>query len=128
MEVTLRNILDAERLLSAISNERLRSKATYQIARILREIRNEIDLFNEKRMELIDKYGEHDETGNLIIEEGNYKIKPENGEAMNNEYVELLDTKLTLNANPIQLTLLDDNELKLFTPNDMIKLLPFIEE
>ena len=79
-------------------------------------------------MELIDKYGEHDETGNLIIEEGNYKIKPENGEAMNNEYVELLDTKLTLNANPIQLTLLDDNELKLFTPNDMIKLLPFIEE
>lgn len=128
MEVTLRNILDAERLLSAISNERLRSKATYQIARILREIRNEIDLFNEKRMELIDKYGEHDETGNLIIEEGNYKIKPENGEAMNNEYVELLDTKLTLNANPIQLALLDDNELKLFTPNDMIKLLPFIEE
>jgi len=128
MEVTLKNILDAERLLSAISNERLRSKATYQIARILREIRNEIDLFNEKRMELIDKYGEHDETGNLIIEEGNYKIKPENGEAMNNEYVELLDTKLTLNANPIQLTLLDDNELKLFTPNDMIKLLPFIEE
>ena len=76
-------------------------------------------------MNLIKKYGEKDETGELITDEkGNCKISPEVMNDFNTEFSELLNSDVEINANKINLELLEDVD---FTPGEMANLEPFIE-
>lgn len=125
IEITLKEIVDGMDLLSELSTRSLKTKAAYQLGRILREAQKEFSLYNEKRIALLEKYADKDEEGKPIIENGNYKISDEGIAAINTEYNELIETTVTLNANKLQLYLLDDET---FTPTEMLKLMPFVEE
>ena len=125
IEITLKEIVDGMDLLSELSTRSLKTKAAYQLGRILREAQKEFSLYNEKRIALLEKYADKDEEGKPVIENGNYKISDEGIAAINTEYNELIETTVTLNANKLQLYLLDDET---FTPTEMLKLMPFVEE
>ena len=125
IEITVKEIVDGMDLLSELSTRSLKTKAAYQLGRILREAQKEFSLYNEKRIALLEKYADKDEEGKPIIENGNYKISDEGIAAINTEYNELIETTVTLNANKLQLYLLDDET---FTPTEMLKLMPFVEE
>ena len=125
IEVTLREIIEGTELLGQLSTKPLKSKAAYQVGRILREVQNEFNLYNEKRIALLEKYAEKNEGGKPIIEDGNYKLSQEDIIKINEEHNELIDTKVSINANALQLSLIDEES---FTPTEMLKLMPFIEE
>ena len=125
IEITLKEIVDGMDLLCELSTRSLKTKAAYQLGRILREAQKEFSLYKEKRIALLEKYADKDEEGKPIIENGNYKISDEGIAAINTEYNELIETTVTLNANKLQLYLLDDET---FTPTEMLKLMPFVEE
>ena len=125
IEITLKEIVDSIDLLTELSTRSLKTKAAYQLGRILREAQKEFSLYNEKRIALLEKYADKDEEGKPVIENGNYKISDEGIAAINTEYNELIETTVALNANKLQLYLLDDET---FTPTEMLKLMPFVEE
>jgi len=92
----------------------------------LREVDKELTLFNETRSNLIKKYGEKDEKGELKIDEnGNCKFIPENIEKFYSEMDDILNNIIELNANKIELKDLENLD---FTPIEMVVLEPFIEE
>jgi len=96
----------------------------WTIARLLKAADSEIQSFNETRMNLIKKYGQKDDKGELITDDsGNCKIEQEHLEAFSNELNELVNTEVELNANKIDMNLLGDIE---FTPGDMAVLEPFV--
>jgi len=81
--------------------------------------------FNDTRMELVRKYGIKDENNELILDEnGNAQIDLEHRNAFNEEFNELLQSSIEINANKIRLDDLGDID---FTPSEMAQLEDFIE-
>jgi len=76
-------------------------------------------------MNLIKKYGEKDEAGELVTDDsGNCKIPNESLAMFSSELNELIDTEIEINANKIAIDSLDDKE---FTPAEMSQLEVFID-
>lgn len=125
INISLRELVDSSETMKKLSQKSLKGKTAYYIARLLREIDKELTLFNETRGNLIKKYGEKDENGDLKIDEnGICKFIPEEMEKFYSEMNDILNNIIELNANKINLN--DLEELN-FTPNEMIALEPFIE-
>ena len=73
--MTLNDIFNAVPALREISTKEFPGSVTFKIARLIRELDKEIQLFEEERSKIANKYGEKDENGNLVIQEGgNIKI------------------------------------------------------
>jgi len=81
--------------------------------------------FNEARMNLIKKYGEKDNNGEIITDDnGNCKILPTSTEVFSNELNELIGSEIEINANRIKI---EDIENINFTPAEMTQLETFID-
>lgn len=120
------DLLNATDTLQKLSQQELKARLALQIARMLKEAEREIQNFNEIRMNLIKKYGEKDESGEIITDDnGNCKIIPESVTVFSKELNELVEMEVEINANKIKLDDLDSLD---FTPSEMVTLEPFIEE
>lgn len=125
INVKMSNLLDSTEALQKLAKREVKAKLAFQIARLLKAADKEIQQFNETRMDLIRKYGEKDENGELNTDEnGNCKIKPENISVFSTELNELMATEVEINANALKFTLLEDLD---FTPSEISVLEPFIE-
>ena len=125
IKVTITDILNGTEILQKLSNTGLKAKLAWQVSRLLKAVDKEVQEFNETRMELIKKYGEKDESGELITDDkGNCKIITENVEKFSAELNELVASEIEINANKIKM---DDLENIDFTPSEMVALEPFIE-
>ncbi len=123
--VKLSDLVNSTETLQKLAQKDFKAKLAWSISRLLKAADAEIQNFNEARMELIKKYGEKDETGELISDEnGNCKIPPEVTKDFNAEFVDLINSEIEINANKLQLDLFEDTN---FTPSDMAILEPFIE-
>lgn len=120
------DLLNATDTLQKLSQKELKARLALQIARMLKEAEREIQNFNEIRMNLIKKYGEKDENGEIITDDnGNCKIIPESVTVFSKELNELVEMEIEINANKIKLDDLDNLD---FTPGEMVALEPFLEE
>lgn len=123
--IHLNDILNSIPIFRDISNQALPIKAAYQIARLIRELDKESSTFDESRLRIIDKYAEHEENGEYKqTPEGNVLIQPDQIEACNQEMSELLNTEIEINADPININMIESIEL---TPAQMLSLEPFFE-
>ena len=123
--VKLSDLVNSTETLQKLAQKDFKAKLAWSISRLLKAADAEIQNFNEARMELIKKYGEKDENGELISDEnGNCKISPESTKDFNTEFVDLINSEVEINANKLQLDLFEDTN---FTPSDMAILEPFIE-
>lgn len=126
IKIKLKEIVNSSEVLRKLAGESLRGRVAFQISKLLKKLEEELELFNKTRLEIIKKYGEKDENGELKIDEnGNIQIKKENTSIFNQEIVDLLDQEIEVNANLIAL---DDLENINFTPSEIIILMPFIQE
>lgn len=126
INIALRELVDSSEIMKKLSQKPLKGKTAYYTARLLREIDKELTLFNETRGNLIKKYGEKDENGELKIDEnGNCKFTSEEMDKFYFEMNDILNNIIELNANKIELNDLENLD---FTPTEMILLEPFIEE
>lgn len=126
IKVRLREIIDSTDVLRKLAGENLRGRTAFQISKLLKKLEEELDLFNKTRVEIIKKYGEKDDNGELKTDDnGNVKIVEESVNAFNQEMLDLLNQEIEINANPITL---DDLENINFTPAEITTLMPFIQE
>ena len=124
--VSVREILNSAEIMQKLSKRQFKGKVAFQIARILRYIDEELKSFNEARSNLIEIYGERDESDNLVMDEkNNYKIQKDKITELNQEIEELLNTSIQINADAINMKDIENED---FTPADILLLEPFIEE
>lgn len=125
INTTIGNLADSIDALRETRQRRFKSKVAFQLARITNEIDKELKTFNEARIQLLNTYGLKDENGNQILNENHdYIIDPEHIQDFNSEVSELLNTEITINAEPIDINDLENEE---FTPETMSKLLFMIK-
>ena len=125
IQVKISELLNSTDTLQKLSQQDFKAKLAWQIARLLKAAEAEIQSFNETRMNLIRKYGEKDETGELITDDkGNCKINEDSVKDFSSQLSDLLDTQVEINANKIKVEQLEDID---FTPAQITILEPFIE-
>lgn len=125
IKVKISDLLNATETLQKLAQKDFKAKLAWTISKLLKQAEAEIQSFNETRMTLVKKYGEKDENDELITDDkGNCKIVQECIDDFSNELDELLNTEVEINANKIQMSLLEDVK---FTPADMAVLEPFVD-
>ena len=124
IKIKISDLLEGAEALKKLAGTELKAKLAWQVGRILKSADVEIQSFNDTRMNLIKKYGEKDENGELITDDkGNCKIL--NGlDEFSNELNELIAAEVEINANKISIDNLADKE---FTPLEMSQLEPFVD-
>lgn len=124
IKVKIAELINSVNTLQQLAQKDFKAKLAWSIARLIKAAEVEIQSFNEARINLIDKYGAKDENGQLIADEkGNCTIIPEKVDDFSNELNELLESEIEINANPINMEMLEDLN---FTPAEMAVLEPFI--
>lgn len=126
LELTLRELLEAQPALQRLSQEKLPIKTAYNVARMLKALQPELDEFFTQRMTLIKKYG----TTRATTDEE----KAQHGEELTEvlapsvpdfrkDIDELVAIKISIDREPLKLDGLPD-----MTPADLIALEPLFEE
>lgn len=116
-------ISDCQRFLgifNSIKNTQLPLSVSYKLARLVKIIEPELQLYYDKVNERLEEIAEKDENGNYIVEKGNIKVKPE----YDKEVEELNNLKIEI---PVSFTLEELDSIKV-TPEQMLTLISFIEE
>lgn len=123
MTATIYDIISANPVFTKILQHEFTGKQSFMISRVLRALNTETESFNKTREEVLKKYAETDEDGEIIVSDGNVKIRDGEMESFQNEINELLYAELDVDVKPIPVDWLDDVKL---TPQEMIVLEPFI--
>lgn len=123
MTATIYDIISANPVFTKILQHEFTGKQSFMISRVLRALNTETESFNKTREEVLRKYAETDEDGEIIVSDGNVKIRDGEMESFQNEINELLYAELDVDVKPIPVDWLDDVKL---TPQEMIVLEPFI--
>lgn len=126
MTVTLRDIVDSQEVMRALSGKQLRGRAAFKVARLLKKLEIELATFNDTRVKLIENYAKKDEEGKYVTNDKNeYQFDDDNANKFVEEINKLLSEQIEIDANPI---LIDEIEEINFTPAEMAILEPFMDE
>lgn len=125
-KITVEQMLLANQVLKKISQKPFPGKVAFVIGRVLQRLNKEADLFETTRMEVISRYADKDENGELVLTNGNIHIPNENIKKCNEELKDLLASEITLYYvyNTIKIEWLEDVD---FTPEEAAALEPFID-
>lgn len=111
--------------LSTLTEKEMPFSLSYKFTKILDKIETDYQYFIKKMREIINKYADKDENGELIIKDNNIQIKK--------DFISLAEKELN-ELNNIEVTIPDISftveELKSLSikPADLRALLPFIKE
>lgn len=120
IKIKISELLNSVETLQKLSKQDFKAKLAWQISKLLKAAEVEIQSFNETRMNLIKKYGEKDENGELITDEtGNCKIMEGGILDFSNQLTELVESEVEINGNKIKI---DDLDNVNFTPAEMAQL------
>ena len=125
IKVTIAELLNASHVLGTFKGRALASKKAFSIARMIREISRELETYEQVRVEIIKKYANKDENGEMIIENGNAQILDEFIEKCRNELEESCAQEVEINVAPLKEEWLEEIEL---TVDDAMLLEPFMEK
>lgn len=107
-----------------LSTESFSSKGAFIIARLIREAEKELEIFNKLRLDLVKKYADKDDTGEVIVIDGAAHVAEDKIELYNNELNEIISSEIELNVTLLSINLLDN---LIFTPEEALALEPFIK-
>ena len=125
IKIKLGDLVNSTEVLQKLSQTELKAKLSWSVTKLLKAADKEMQDFNEARMNLIRKYGEKDENGELIMDQNkNCKIPEAGLQEFSAELNELMETEIEINVNPLNIDGLEDKE---FTPAEMAILEPFID-
>lgn len=125
IKVTLADAISAVPALESISQHNFNGVNAFKIARLIRELNKEVELFNQERRNLIEKYCERDKNGEMVTEDGNIRLQESYIDNFNNTLQVMLDSEIEINASPLKIDSLEDITL---TPQQAMSLEPFFEE
>lgn len=124
IKVTVKEVVIANQILNKLKQNYFNGKVAFVLARVIREIQKENEIFELTRMEIINRYADKDEEGNLLqTENGSIHIAEDQLPKCNSELSDMLSTTIELNIEPIKEEWLANAELTL---EEAIALEPFV--
>ncbi len=129
MKLTNKKILNDAAFLSELSKKQgLPIKVSYAIAKNIKAIENELNIYNSERQKLLDKYCVKDKEGKNKIDENNQlKISDENLSDWNKSITELLDIEINIDIHKFSKDELFNSNCEM-TPSELILIDYMIEE
>ena len=120
-EITYRELAEMSTSLNRLVQVNMPAKYAFRLQKTMKTLQQELKDLNEHKETLIKKYGEEvdNEKGRSI------QVKTEHAETFWNEWNEILEDTITITANPIPLSLIEDSEV---TIADMALLERFIDD
>lgn len=108
-----KNLFVLKGIIEKIKSKTFSIETQYKFLKLNKIVDSEIEIFEEQRNILVEDYGEKDENGNLVVENGGIKIKAESQEEcekkvkeLNEMQVQFPDTYFSLSElEPLELTL-----------------------
>jgi len=97
-------------VLPVLMEEKLPVKTAYWLARALQELSRKFEPFETARKNLVNKYAEKDEAGELIVDGDTYVI--DDMEAFQAEFATLAEQEVEIKYNPLTLDQLGDIQVK----------------
>lgn len=111
--MTYFNLLNAQEGIAKLSKEKLKVRDAVKVARLIKKLSEETELFNAQRQKILDEFGEKSEDG--------YKIPEDKINDFNEVMTELLTTELEEKYEAIEIE--SDVEISV---NDLIAMEGFI--
>ena len=123
MKIT--DILNVVPTLQEMANKRFPGATSFKIARLMRELDKEIQLFDKQRAEIAQEFGEKDASGQLVFpEEGNVKIIESKIEECNAKLESIFSTEIEINADKLSYSSIESAD---FTPSQALALEPIVD-
>lgn len=124
IKMTITEILNVVPVLQEMSNKSFPGATSFKIARLMRELDKEIQLFDKQRNEIAYEFGEKDASGQLVFnEEGNIKIIESKIEECNEKLSSIINTEIEINADKLSYSSIENAN---FTPSQALALEPII--
>lgn len=126
MKLKLIEVINCNTVLNELStNKSANVRAVYKIAKINRELKKELELVEEQRLDIIRQYCSIDDNGRPIIENQQYVIPAEHNKKLQQELNEFLSIEIKLNIEPLTLEDLEGFDL---SSRQITELLAIMEE
>ena len=126
MKLKLIEIINCNTVLNELStNKSTNVRAVYKIAKINRELKRELELVEEQRLEIIRQYCENDDKGRPIIKDKQYVIPAENSKKLQKELNDFLSIEIQVNIDPLTLEDLEGFDI---SSRQLTELLVIMEE
>nr|DAR08328.1 MAG TPA: Protein of unknown function (DUF1617) [Caudoviricetes sp.] len=126
MKLNNKELLNSILTLQKLSQEQLPIKVSYIISKNIKNIEEELVVYEEERQKIIKKYAELDKEGKpKINDKGNYIIKRENQLDFNKCSLELLSIETDVNISKIDLNALEGLKI---SPSEVSSVNFMIEE
>lgn len=126
MKLKLIEVINCNTVLNELStNKSANVRAVYKIAKINRELKKELELVEEQRLDIIRQYCSVDDNGRPIIENQQYVIPAEHNKKLQQELNEFLSIEIKLNIEPLTLEDLEGFDL---SSRQITELLAIMEE
>lgn len=101
MKITMGELFNGKDVLEKLVGLDINVQAAFKLNRMVRAINEELVLFEEQRQKLINKYGENQEDGSVMV-------TPENQEEFHKELIDLFNVEINLQFDPISVKGLGD--------------------
>ena len=117
MEVKLNDVLNSVEVVRNLAQENVPAVVSFRIAKAIRAINEEIDMFEAEKAKLVQKYGEP--------YEGGIRVAEDKQDDFQKEISQLLNESVTLEVSKLKLKDIEHVQLK---PIDMMTIDFLIEE
>ena len=125
IKMTITEILNVVPVLQEMSNKSFPGATSFKIARLMRELDKEIQLFDKQRNEIAQEFGEKDASGQLVLtEEGNVKIIESKIKECNEKLASIFNTVIEINADKISYSTFEGVNI---APAEALALEPIID-
>ncbi len=114
--MVLRQVIEAIPALNKLANAELDIKAAYRVSKIISALQSEVEFFNAKRRQIVEKHGKVNEDDTVSYEPG------KQAEA-DKELKELISLEIQAEIEPIEVSA---GDIRL-TANDILALEPFVK-
>jgi len=125
IKVTLNDIITNNNLFREIHSKPMPARTAFKVARLIRELDKENEMFDKQRIDIVTRYAKRDENGDMIEENNQVLIDDDKMKQFQDEFNALLDTEVEVNAEKLSIDDLGDIEL---TPKQIMNLEKFINE
>lgn len=116
MNITIAELINATQVFNKLMNKELSPITSFKIAKLVKSINSEIEVFEKERVKLLEKYGTKDEDNSYKISEGNKENWSKDITALLTLNVDISDEKINLSNEGIKIS-----------PADMLLIEKFIE-
>lgn len=124
IKVTMDQILSVNKVLNKLMQTSYSGRVAFALARLTREVGKEAEVFSTTRIEVIRRYADKDENGELVIIDGNAHVSNDKLAECNKELSDMLLTEVEITIEPLDMEWFEKIEL---TVDEAMALEPFIK-